>query len=340
MSRTRALVRRVARPSFVLVGGLHLLGWGTLLGAALPLGIAPGAAGAPGATAGEAPLATVGLGLTAYLLGMRHAFDPDHIAAIDNTTRRFVAAGRTARSVGLWFSLGHSTVVVALCVLLVAFGNAVSAIVTDDSSNVRAWTGVVGPVVSGVFLIAIAAMNVAGLRHPHRHEVRGPVMWLLGRFDRLVDRPSRMYVTGLLFGLGFDTATEVGLLVLAGTAVLGAVPWWAVLTLPLLFAAGMSMLDSMQGSLALRAYSWAPDRAASARPYTIVMTSVSALAALTIGVVELTGVASSSFDLGGPIAWMGAVEISWLGLALTAVIAVLWAVMFTRARRGIAVRES
>src|SRR5690606_4446754 len=131
----------------------------------------------------------LGVGITAYALGVRHAFDADHIAAIDNTTRRLIERGRPATTVGFWFSLGHSTVVVALCILLTLGITALGSALADDSSALRTWTGVIGPSVSGVFLLVIAAINIASLRGRHGHG-GGPVLRMLGPFERAVDRPS------------------------------------------------------------------------------------------------------------------------------------------------------
>lgn len=298
-------------PTAYVVAGLHVLGWGALLLTAVsPLGI--------------------GLGVTAYLLGLRHAFDADHIAAIDNTTRRLLARGRRARGVGLWFSLGHATIVSALCVLLALGVGALAKSLEDPGSPLQVWTGVIGPVVSGVFLLLIGAANILLLRHrrqtgSHRHG--GPAWALLGRFDAVIDRPSRMYVVGLLFGLGFDTATEVGLLALAGTAASRAVPWSTILILPVLFAAGMSLLDSAQGAMSRRAYSWGAEGGESkVRRYDLLVTGASIVVALVIGVAELAGVALRSLPHPGGIARaLGELDLNVLGLVLTGALIVFWA---------------
>lgn len=317
---------------------LHLLGWGGLLLLVVPSGVSLGD------TAGG--LATLGVGLTAYALGMRHAFDADHIAAIDNTTRRFIDRGRPSSTIGFWFSLGHSTIVFVLCIALTIGISAAGSALRDDDSSWMVATGMWGPTVSGLFLLIIAAVNVRSLISHRRagsadQPVSSGLMWrLIGSFDRVVDRPWRMYVVGLLFGLGFDTATEIGLLALAGAASVSHVPWWAVLTLPILFAAGMSLLDTSQGAVMCRAYSWSPDQPeaagarARARSYSIAMTGLSVVVAVVIGSVELAEVATSAFGLGGPVAWIGGLDVEDLGLWLTGLLLATWAVVFLRTRRS------
>jgi nickel/cobalt transporter (NiCoT) family protein len=306
-----------------LVGALHVLGWGGLLLVVLR---------GDGAHSGTA--IGLGLGATAYALGLRHAFDADHIATIDNTTRRLLAADRPARNVGMWFSFGHSTVVMVLCVLLTLGLRTVASSLTDEHSSLHLWTGTIGPVVSGVFLLLIAATNLVGLvrrsrgAHGHSH-AGGPVTALLERLGTVIDRPSKMYGVGFLFGLGFDTATEIGLLALAGAASVGQVPWWAVLTLPILFTAGMSLLDSAQGAMSRAAYGWRSAGAGSVRRYDLIVTGVSVVAALTIGVVELAGVVSAWAPAGWASSWLralGSVDINEAGFVLTGVLLVAWGI--------------
>jgi high-affinity nickel-transport protein len=310
------------------IAALHVLGWGVLVFVVIPAGIPLGGSGGA--------MVTLGLGLTAYALGVRHAFDADHIAAIDNTTRRLAERGKPAGTVGFWFSLGHSTIVVVLCIVLTFGITAVGSALADDSSALRTWTGIIGPTVSGVFLLVIAAINIAALRHRHGH-AGGPVLRLLGPFEKAVDRPSRMYIVGLLFGLGFDTATEIGLLALAGAATLGGVPWWAALTLPILFAAGMSAFDTGQGAVMRRAYTWQPGRRQIAgRPlgevYAIAMTALSVVAAVVIATVQLSDVLVSNLGLGGPLPWLASVGIDDLGLVLTALLLLTWAAVLIATR--------
>jgi high-affinity nickel-transport protein len=315
-ARTRARIRPSTIAVIAFIALLHVIGWGVLAFVVIPAGIPLGGGGGA--------LVTLGIGVTAYVLGVRHAFDADHIAAIDNTTRRLADRGKPATTVGFWFSLGHSTVVVVLCILLTFGVAAVGSSLADDSSALRTWTGVIGPTVSGVFLLVIAAVNIASLRRRHGH-AGGPVLRLLGPFEKAVDRPTRMYVVGLLFGLGFDTATEIGLLALAGAATLVAVPWWAALTLPILFAAGMSAFDTGQGAVMRRAYMWQPDRRRVGEVYAAAMTGLSVVTALLIATVQLADVLVENLGLGGALGWLATIGIDDLGLVLTALLLAIWA---------------
>jgi high-affinity nickel-transport protein len=296
----RRRLDRVEKASLVRTLGfvlfLHVVGWGLLVGVVAPHGYEVG-----GKVLG------VGLGLTAYTLGMRHAFDADHIAAIDNTTRKLMAEGKRPMSVGFWFSLGHSSVVFVM-VLLIALGvRAVSRGVADDGSAVQQVSGFWGTSISGGFLLLIGLINLAALvgivsvfRRMRRGEYdeaelerqldkRGFLNRVLGRVTRAVREPWHMYPTGFLFGLGFDTVSEIGLLVIAGGAVAANLPWWAVLTLPVLFAAGMSLLDTLDGAFMNVAYGWAFARPVRKIYYNITVTALSVAVALIVGGVEIFG---------------------------------------------------
>ncbi|MCK0117930.1 HoxN/HupN/NixA family nickel/cobalt transporter [Isoptericola sp. S6320L] len=272
------------------------------------------------------------LGLTAYGLGLRHAFDPDHIATIDNTTRRLVRTERDARGVGLWFSLGHSTVVVVAAALLTLGVQALAPMLDDDSSLLRRVTGVWGPLVASTFLLVIGAVNVVLLRRALRSPTTapdgvggGPVSWLLRRFEWATDRPARMYGVGLLFGLGFDTATSIGLLAVAGAATLDQSSWYAALPLALLFAAGMSLLDSAQGAVARRVYVTAGARPTGRRRvrYDVLVTGVSAAAALGIAVVTLVQTLAEHVPAAAAVPG-ASVDLAPYGVALTVVLVVAW----------------
>ncbi|GAA4641560.1 HoxN/HupN/NixA family nickel/cobalt transporter [Gordonia humi] len=325
---TQRLDARVRDPggrgAVVVIVALHLLGWGLLLLAVVPSGITYASTG---------PTA-VAVGLSAYALGLRHAFDADHIAAIDNTTRRFVDRGRPASTVGLWFSLGHSSVVLLLCLALVVGIGALGRAVTDDDSTLHEVTGVWGPLVSSVFLLLVAAVNIRSLRRSGG-SAGGPVWRIVSRVEHVVDRPTRMYAVGFAFGFGFDTATEIGLLALAGSASLGAVPWWAVLTLPILFAAGMSLLDTVQGAVMRRAYTWSPDEGSRVVSYGVLMTGISAAVAVFIALVQLSSVAYERWGWQGPFAWLGGADLETLGFWLTGVLLVTWGAAFVMTRRRI-----
>ena len=266
-----------------VVTGLHVAGFGTLFLLVIPHHYAIGSAGA----------FTVGIGITAYTLGMRHAFDADHIAAIDNTTRKLMSEGKRPLSTGFWFSLGHSSVVFALALLLSVGIRSLAGPVENDGSGLHGVTGLVGTLVSGTFLYLIAALNVVilvGILKVFRAMKRGTydeaaleehlnnrglMNRYLGRVTRSVTKPSQMYPIGILFGLGFDTATEVTLLVLAGGAAGAGLPWYAILTLPVLFAAGMSLLDSIDGSFMNFAYGWAFSKPVRKVFYNLTITGLS-----------------------------------------------------------------
>jgi len=284
---------------------------------------------------------------------MRHAFDADHIAAIDNTTRKLMAEGKRPLSVGFWFSLGHSSVVFVM-VLGVALGvRALSRGIGDDSSALQQFTGVWGTLVSGGFLLAIGLINLAALvgilrvfremRHGRYDEEelarqldkRGFLNRILGRVTRAVSKPWHMYPTGFLFGLGFDTVSEVGLLVIAGGAVAANLPWWAVLTLPVLFAAGMSLLDTLDGAFMTVAYGWAFARPVRKIYYNITVTALSVAVALIIGGIELIGlVADRAGITSGPLAAIADVDLAYVGYGIVLLFVVTWALSLTIWRVG------
>jgi high-affinity nickel-transport protein len=312
---------------------LHVLGWGTLYLLVAPHHYDLGQKGTFG----------LGIGMTVYLLGMRHAFDADHLAAIDNTTRKLMADGRRPLSVGFWFSLGHSSVVFGLCLLLTFGIRSLTGAVRNDSSGLHKITDVVGPSVSGTFLAVIALINLVVLygiikifremKEGRYDEAaleeqlnsRGFMNRILGRLTRAVTRPWQMYPLGFLFGLGFDTATEVGLLALAGSAATVTLPWYAVLCLPLVFAAGMSLWDTIDGTFMNFAYGWAFSNPVRKIYYNITVTALSVAFAFVIGGTELTQVAIDRFGLtGGFWDWMAAIDLNVAGFVMTGVLLVIW----------------
>ncbi|WP_448719742.1 HoxN/HupN/NixA family nickel/cobalt transporter [Microbacterium natoriense] len=305
---------RLSRPStaIVLVASLHLVGWGALLltAAAAPQGAANGL------------LAT---GLAAYALGLRHAFDADHIAAIDNTTRRLLERGLPARNVGTWFALGHSSVVFGMSVVLAWGASSIAGALAEDTSLLHQITGVWGPSISSTFLLLLAALGIGALvSRRHGGLPGGPVWRALSSLERAVDRPSRMFGVGLLFGLGFDTATEIGLLALAGTAAATALPWWLVLALPVIFAAGMTALDTAQAAVAHRAYSAPSRERRTLSGYATWMAVISVAVAVVVGLVQLSGVASELWGWQGPAAWLAGLAIDDLGIWLTGALLATW----------------
>jgi nickel/cobalt transporter (NiCoT) family protein len=317
----------------LVVVGLHIIGWGTLLAFVVPAHYRVGAGGVFG----------IGLGLTAYTLGMRHAFDADHIAAIDNTTRKLLGDGKQPVSVGFWFSLGHSTVVFVLCALLALGVRSLAGQVENGSSGLHAVTGVIGTSVSAAFLYAIGILNLVVLtgilaifRQMRRGSFdeaaleeqlgnRGFMNRWLGGLTRSITAPWRIYPVGVLFGLGFDTATEVGLLVLAGGAAAVALPWYAILTLPVLFAAGMSLLDSIDGCFMKFAYGWAFAKPVRKVFYNLTVTALSVAVALLIGTIELVSIAVDKFSItSGPLAWIGGLNLNEVGFFIVGLFAITW----------------
>jgi high-affinity nickel-transport protein len=323
-------IRLAGMGGFVLA--LHVIGWFTLLAVIAPQHYHVGN-----------EVFGAGMGLTAYTLGMRHAFDADHIAAIDNTTRKLMGQGKRPLSVGFWFSLGHSSIVFGLCALL-AFGiRSLAGQVESDGSALHKTTGLIGTTVSGVFLLLIGLINLGafnGILKVFRRmrvgdydeaelekqlDKRGFLNRILGRTTRAVSRPWHMYPVGLLFGLGFDTATEVSLLVLAGGAAAFQLPWYALLVLPVLFAAGMSLLDTIDGSFMNFAYEWAFSKPVRKIYYNLTVTGLSVLVALVIGLIELTGLIADELQItSGPLAWIGALDLNTVGYAIVGLFVVTW----------------
>jgi high-affinity nickel-transport protein len=316
------------------VVGLNVLGWGML------------AAAAGGHYhINKTEIFGFGTGILAYTLGMRHAFDADHIAAIDNTTRKLVGEGKRPLSVGFFFSLGHSSVVFILALLLNFGIRALDAQVRNASSQLQHTTNIVGTLVSGFFLFLIAALNVVILvgivkvfrqmragRYDEQElerqlNNRGLMNRILGPLARRIDAPWKMYPIGFLFGLGFDTATEVALLVLAGTAVVGGLPFYAVLSLPILFAAGMSLFDTADGCFMNFAYDWAFARPVRKVYYNLTITGLSVFVAFFVGAVEVLGLIAQQTHLsGGFWGFMQGFNINTAGFVIVGMFVLTWVI--------------
>ena len=322
--------------------GLHVAGWG-MLSAAL----------GGHYHVSKTQLFGVGTGILAYTLGMRHAFDADHIAAIDNTTRKLIGEGERPLSVGFFFSLGHSSVVFVLAVLLNFGIRGLDNQVKNGNSGLQHTTDIVGTSVSAFFLFLIAALNVVilvGILRVFREmrtgayddeelerqlNNRGLMMRFLGPLARRIDSSWKMYPIGFLFGLGFDTATEVALLVLAGTAVVGGLPFYAILSLPVLFAAGMSLFDTIDGCFMNFAYDWAFAKPIRKVYYNITITGLSVFVAFFIGGVETLGLIAQDAHLGGPFwAFMERFNLNTAGFFIVGVFVVTWVVALAIWRFG------
>jgi len=311
------------------IAGLHLVGWG------LPV---------VAMVMGKDVLVVLGLALTAYLLGVRHALDADHIAAIDNATRKLSGPGAPSNSVGFWFSLGHSTVVVGTVASLAAGMHFLVTAIEDDTSPVRQAAGLWGASISVVFVLAFGMVNLHALVRlvqRRRAETVGtdvPVVaegptGLLFRLFRpianLVDRPARMYPLGLLFGLGFDTAATIGLFITAGAASF-QVSWALALALPLLFTGGMCLFDTLDGAFMARLYGWAAQHAGHNFRYNVVVTSLSVAAAVLVAIVGFSEILSqaTSSNLAVPI------DTTYFGFMVVGVFAVVAAVAAATRVRG------
>jgi high-affinity nickel-transport protein len=282
-----------------------------------------------------------GLAVLAYSFGLRHAFDADHITAIDNTTRKLLADGRRPLGVGFFFSLGHSTIVFALSLgLAVAAGAVHTALPT-----LQLYGGTVGAAISGLFLLALGALNLVvltgivevgrELRSGHYDEQvleaqlqqRGLMSRFFARPLRLVRSSRQMYPIGVLFGLGFDTATEVGLLAITAGAATGRIAPLALLALPILFAAGMSLMDTADGVFMSKAYAWAFSTPVRKLYYNITVTTLSVFVALLIGTIELAQVLSDRLGLsGGFWSWLHSLDFGTLGYLVVALFALTWIV--------------
>jgi nickel/cobalt transporter (NiCoT) family protein len=316
-----------------VVIGLHVLGFFLLFAFVVPHHFELGDAGIFG----------VGLGLTAYTLGLRHAFDADHIGAIDNTTRKLMTDGQRPLSLGFFFSLGHSTIVFLLAIGFTVGIRGLSGAVADDGSWLHSTTGLIGPTISGTFLWIIGILNLLVLisiikvfrrmRHgdydeaelEHQLNNRGFMNRFYKRATSAVKKPWQMYLVGLLFGLGFDTATEIALLATAGAAAAGGLPIYAILCLPILFAAGMSLLDSIDGAFMNFAYGWAFAKPVRKLFYNITITWLSVVVALVIGTIELMSVLADKFTLTGqPWEFVSGLDLNYVGYAIVAVFALTW----------------
>jgi nickel/cobalt transporter (NiCoT) family protein len=272
--------------------------------------------------------ALIGLGFVAYLFGLRHAFDADHIAAIDDTMRYMLQKGKQPLGVGFFFSLGHSTIVMGLA-LAIAFAATAAKRELPQLQNVGA---VIGTSVSGVFLWIIGVLNLVVLldilkvwrqaktgAHSHAHleallAQRGLLNRLFrGRLQKLMNHSWQMYPLGLLFGLGFDTASEIGMLAMTAGASAGNLPVAAVLSLPILFAAGMTLMDTTDGVLMSKAYNWAFQNPLRRIFYNVTITGVSVGVALLIGSVELLQVFVNTLGLHGAF-YDGVAQLDFGGL--------------------------
>ncbi|WP_051322062.1 HoxN/HupN/NixA family nickel/cobalt transporter [Alicyclobacillus contaminans] len=309
---------RMRHPSRGLVGGVVLLQVLTVAGLFILWEHAP---------------SLLAVGMVAYTFGLRHAVDADHIAAIDNTTRKLVGEGKRPFSIGLYFSLGHSSVVFVLTLLTAV---SVQAFAAAGAAAER--IGYIGTIISGLYLCLVGAANVGPFWQSVRALLRGAGtegMGASGRgglwskaFDRVLrsipDGPHMFWV-GLLFGLGFETATEIALLAISASSAARGVPIWQVMVLPLAFAAGMSLVDAADGVLMTMTYEWAQASRRTQHVYNAIVTGLSVMAAFGVGTVEWLQVAVNGRTTGVP--WLDGllrIPFGWLGAGIVAVFAVLF----------------
>ncbi len=305
---------------FAFIALLHVVGWGTLLAIVAPQNLSVGST-----------VFGVGLGLTAYMLGVRHAFDADHIAAIDNTTRKLMQEGRRPASVGFWFSFGHSSVVFALTLVLLFGIGAVARPLLDGNSQLHAIASLVGTAVSSCFLYIIAALNLVVLFDIWKVRTGAPRRGRAGgaaRQARADEPPARPRHAGRHRALADvrrgpavrsrlrhrDRDRRPGA---DGSSAASGVPWYAVLCLPILFAAGMSLFDTLDGTFMTIAYGWARERPERKLYYNLVVTSLSVAVALFVGTLEIAGLIVQRLDLRGPVFdWLSGLDLNRIGIVI------------------------
>jgi high-affinity nickel-transport protein len=286
----------------------------------------------------------MGVAITAWFLGFRHAFDADHISCIDNTTRKLMADGKRPLGTGFFFSFGHSTVIVAVGVGITIAARAVFGAMVDPSSAYETAGGTIGTLLSAGFLYLIALLNLivlAGILKVFREmrsgayderqleaqlQARGLMYRFFGRFMKSINHTWQLYFVGLVFGIGFDTATEVVLLAATAYAAIQGLPYFAVLALPLLFSGGMMLFDTLDGAFMNVAYGWAFARPVRKVYYNLVITGLSIGAAFIIGTIEILGILTTEMRLRG--AFWDAVanfNINVAGFCIAALFVLVWA---------------
>jgi len=332
---------RLSAMAAVIVG-LNAAGWGIFVFTVLPhhfryekLGVG------------------LGVAVTAWTLGLRHAFDADHISAIDNVTRKLMADGKRPLGTGFFFALGHSTIMVAVGAGIAIAARAVFGAVVNPSSTYETLGGIAGTLMAAGFLYLIAILNLvvlAGIARVFRDmrrgryseeelerqlQARGLMYRFFGRFMRSINHTGQMFFVGLIFGIGFDTVTEVVLLTATVYAATSGLPFYAILALPLLFAGGMTLFDTLDGCFMNFAYGWAFARPVRKVYYNIVITGLSIAAAFLIGTVEILGILTSELHLSGPFwGFMADFDINKAGFTIAGLFVVVWAMALAIWRFG------
>ncbi|MDP9116005.1 MAG: HoxN/HupN/NixA family nickel/cobalt transporter [Actinomycetota bacterium] len=285
----------------------------------------------------------VGVAVTAWTLGARHGFDADHISAIDNTTRKLMADGGRPLGTGFFFALGHSSVIMVVGVGLTVAARAVFGAVVNPDSGFASVGGVLGTSLAASFLYLIAALNLVvllgilrvfrGMRRGEFDEAelerqlsaRGLMYRFFGPLMRSITKTWHMFFVGMLFGIGFDTATEVLLLAATATAATQGLPWYAVLSLPLLFAGGLTLVDTLDGCFMNLAYGWAFANPIRKVYYNLVITALSIAVAFLVGTIEIFALLASELHVQGGF-WdvMANFDINKAGFAIVALFLVMW----------------
>ena len=285
----------------------------------------------------------IGVSVLAYTLGLRHAFDADHISAIDNTTRKLMNEGKKPLSVGYFFSLGHSTIVVAIGAGIVIAEKTVYTAVSHNSSGLEQFGGIFGTIVSAGFLYLIAFLNIvilAGIiavfrkmRHGDFNEEelekqlenRGFMYRMFGPWMKSITKEWQMYPVGVVFGMGFDTATEVALLATTALLATQALPWYSIMCLPILFTAGMSLMDTFDGVFMNVAYGWAFFNPVRKVYYNLAITGLSVFICFFIGTVEVLGLLPTELHLNGSF-WnfMANFDINKAGFVIVGMFVLTW----------------
>ena len=342
MARSALAVREWGRlmAMFAFILAINAAGWGIFLLYVMPHHFDyQGEGGSKGLGVG------IGVAITAWFLGFRHAFDADHISCIDNTTRKLMADGQRPLGTGFFFSFGHSTVIVAVGVGITVAARAVFGAVVNPSSAYQTAGGTIGTVLSASFLYLIALLNLivlAGIFKVFREmrsgaydeqqleaqlQARGLMYRFFGRFMRSINHSWQLYFVGLIFGLGFDTATEVVLLAATAYAAIQGLPYFAVLALPFLFSGGMMLFDTLDGAFMNVAYGWAFARPVRKVYYNLVITALSIGAAFIIGTIEILGILTSEVHLHGAF-WnlMANFNINLAGFCIAGMFVLVWVI--------------
>jgi high-affinity nickel-transport protein len=342
----REWARFGAMLAFILA--INIVGWGIYLLYVMPHHfVYKGEGSSAGLGVG------IGVAITAWFLGFRHAFDADHISCIDNTTRKLMADGKRPIGTGFFFSFGHSTVIVAVGVGITFAARAVFGALVDPSSAYETAGGAIGALLSAGFLYLIALLNLivlAGIFKVFRDmrrgtyneveleaqlQARGLMYRFFGRFMKSINHTWQLYFVGLVFGIGFDTATEVLLLAATTYAAIQGLPYFAVLALPFLFSGGMMLFDTLDGAFMNFAYGWAFAKPVRKVYYNIVITALSIGAEFIIGSIEILGIITSEFHLKGSF-WdvMANFNINVAGFCIAGLFIGVWAVAIIYWRTG------